>query len=55
MSMCFADDAGGVSYFVLNISGGVYLGCGDITGDVGGLFDITSDVTPGVVMSLVML
>ena len=46
MSMCFADDAGGVSYFVLNISGDVYLGSSDVTGDVGGLFDITSDVTP---------
>ena len=46
MSMCTADDAGGVSYFVQNISGDVGLGCSDVTGDVRRLFDITSDVTP---------
>ena len=46
MSMCFAGDPGGVTYFVVNISGDVYLGSNDVTGDVGGLFGITSYVTP---------
>ena len=45
MFTCFTDDTGGVSYFDPNISGDVYLGSGDVTGDVRALFDITSDVT----------
>ena len=46
MSMCTADDASGVSYFVPNISGDSVLRSSDVTGDVRSLFDITSDVTP---------
>ena len=46
MSVWTADDAGGVSYFVPNISADVVLGSSDVTGDVRSLFDITSDVIP---------
>ena len=53
MSICPGDIAGGVCGLLLNVTGDVSLGGTDVTCDVQCLSDVTSDVTCGVMMSLV--